>query len=59
MTRVSVFHGAPPEVLSRLTSREDDDLDRPAQPPKRLLVPLGPAPGARLELQQPDALAAV
>jgi hypothetical protein len=38
---------------------EDDDLDRPAQPPKRLLVQLGPAPGARLKGQQPDALAAV
>ena len=38
---------------------EDDDLDRPAQPAKRLLVQLGPAPRARREEQEPDALAAV
>jgi hypothetical protein len=38
---------------------EDDDLDRPAQPTKRFLVQLGPAPGTRFEPQEPDALAAV
>ena len=37
---------------------EDDDVDGPAQPAKRLLVQLGPAPGARREGEQADALAA-
>ena len=38
---------------------EDHDRDRPAQPLKRLLAQLGPAPGARCEGQQVDALAAI
>ena len=44
----------PSRRLSRI-----DDRDRPAQPAKRLLVQLGPAPGARREGQQADALAAI
>jgi hypothetical protein len=38
---------------------EDDDLDRTAQPAKRFLVQLGPAPRTGREEQEPDALAAV
>ena len=38
---------------------EDHDAHDAAEPAKRLLMQLGPAPGARLEEQQPDALAAV
>jgi hypothetical protein len=38
---------------------EDDDLDRAAEPAKRLLVELGPDPAARLPGEEADGLAAV
>jgi hypothetical protein len=38
---------------------EDDDPHGAAEPTKRFLVQLGPAARARLEPQQPHALAAV
>ena len=44
----------PSRRLSRMTTAHG-----PAQPAKRLLVQLGPAPSARREGQQPDALAAI